>query len=326
MKQKYRHLSEVQLLTQTKTAAKTEQSATFALLEYLCEVDQRRAYASELYNSLFDYLVRGLGYSESQSAERVAAVRLMRQNEEARESIQTGKLTLTSAAQIQRFIQAERKVSNQPVTLERANVIIETCSGKSKREVEKILFTEASPQTQTAMRERTKQVNDTELEIKMTLSQAAQAKLTRARELIHTETMAEVFERALDSLIAEKEKALGNSKTTESRKILPAEEPTPPPQKPSANARYIPTQFKRIIFERSKGQCEFINASNTRCPSRRHLEVDHVMPIALGGKTEITNLQHLCRNHNQYRVGRTGPSGKPSCSCALIESMVSILS
>jgi hypothetical protein len=63
-------------------------------------VDHRRAFAADLYTSLFDYLVRGLGFSESQSAERVAAVRLMRQNDQARESIQTGKLTLTSAAQI----------------------------------------------------------------------------------------------------------------------------------------------------------------------------------------------------------------------------------
>jgi hypothetical protein len=304
MKQKYRHLSEDQLLTQTKTAAQTEQSATFALLEYLCEVDQRRAFAAKNYTSLFDYLVRGLGYSESQSAERVAAVRLMRQNEEARESIQTGKLTLTSAAQIQRFIQAERKVAEKPVSPDRATELIQTCSGKSKREVEKFLLSEASAPTKIAMQERTRQVSPSALEIKMTLNPATQAKLARARELIHTETMAEVFERALDSLIAEKEKALG--------KIIPDElkkTPTPPakpitmqPRKIKSNPRYVPTQFKRIIYERSKGQCEFTNSNNTRCPARTHLEVDHVKPLAQGGKTEITNLRHLCRNHNQYRA------------------------
>jgi len=246
MNQKYRHLSEVQLLTQTKTAALTEQSATFALLEYLCEIDQRRAYASELYSSLFDYLVRGLNYSESQSAERVAAVRLMRQNEEARESIQTGKLTLTSAAQIQRFIQTERKVSNQPVTPERANVIIETCSGKSKREVEKFLLNEASAPTKIAMQERTRQVSPSSLEIKMTLNSATQAKLNRVRELIHTDTMAEVFERALDALIEAKEKSLGKT-TMKAPSTLPAKEETALLPK-SQNPRYIPAKFKRIIY------------------------------------------------------------------------------
>jgi len=304
MKQKYRHLSEYQLLTQTKTAAQTEQSATFALLEYLCEVDQRRAYASELYSSLFDYLVRGLGYSESQSAERVAAVRLMRQNEEARESIQTGKLTLTSAAQIQRFIQAEQKVSNQPITPERANLIIETCGGKSKREVEKFLFNEASAPTKTAMQERTRQVSTTTLEIKMTLSSNAQAKLDRARELIHTETIAVVFEKALDALIEAQEKSLGKT-TIKALPTPPAAEETAYTPK-SQNPRYIPAKFKRIIYARSKGQCEYLNHKGTRCLSQKYLEVDHITPVAVGGKSEITNLRHLCRNHNQYRVGSDG--------------------
>jgi hypothetical protein len=231
----------------------------------------------------------------------------MKQNEKARESIQTGKLTLTSAAQIQRFIQAERKVADQPVTPDRATELIQTCSGKSKREVEKTLFAEASPQTQTAMRERSKIINECELEIKMTLSPATQAKLNRARELIHTDTMAEVFERALEALIAEKEKALGKTKRTETSKTStpPVEEQNQPLQKTYQNPRHIPTQFKRIIYERSKGQCEYINSNKTRCPSRTLLEIDHVNPLALGGKTIITNQQHLCRNHNQYRARAT---------------------
>jgi 5-methylcytosine-specific restriction protein A len=312
MKQKYRHLSENQLLIQTKTAAQTEQLATFALLEYLCEVDQRRAFAAENYTSLFDYLVRGLGYSESQSAERVAAVRLMRQNEEARESIQAGQLTLTSAAQIRRFIQTERKIANQPVTPERANVLIQSCSGKSKREVEKILFAVASVPTQIAMQERTRLVSPSALEIKVTLSSNAQAKLARARELIHTETMAEVFERALDALIAEKENALGKSQRAEiSRASTPPEKEETAYAPKSQNPRYIPAQFKRIIYERSNGQCEYVNYQSIRCESRRNLEIDHVIPVAAGGKSEITNLQHLCRNHNQYRVRSEVPNRNP---------------
>jgi hypothetical protein len=46
------------------------------------------------------------------------------------------------------------------------------------------------------MQERTRQVSPSALEIKLTLSSNAQAKLARARELIHSETMAEVFEKA----------------------------------------------------------------------------------------------------------------------------------
>lgn len=198
----------------------------------------------------------------------------------------------------------KRRLNHLLRQIERAHALIESCSGKSKREVEKILFTEASPQTQTALRERSKIVNENELEIKITLNPGTQAKLNRARELIHADTMAEVFEKALDSLIAEKEKALGKVQRVENTKAStpPAKPITTQPRKFDSNPRYIPTQFKRIIYERSKGQCEFINSKRTRCLSKSHLEVDHIKPVALGGKTEITNLRHLCRNHNQYRA------------------------
>ncbi len=101
-------------------------------------------------------------------------------------------------------------------------------------------------------------------------------------------------------MIEAKEKSLG--KTT--IKTLP----TPPEKEETAllpksqNPRYIPAKFKRIIYARSKGQCEFIDFNNKRCPSRSLLEVDHITPLASGGKTEIPNLRHLCRNHNQYRA------------------------
>lgn len=152
------------------------------------------------------------------------------------------------------------------------------------------------------MRERVKFVNESELEIKMTLNPTTQAKLNRARELIHTDTMAEVFERALDALIVEKEKTLGKAKCVETIQI-----PTPPDEESTSpkihsNPRYIPAQFKRIIYKRSNGQCEYLNSNQTRCQSRKYLEVDHIKPIASGGKTEITNLRHLCRNHNQYQA------------------------
>ena len=68
-------LSDLELLEFTGRAAKNEKAATLVLLEHLLEVDVRRAFAADAYSSLFDYVVRGLKYSESQAAERVSAVR-----------------------------------------------------------------------------------------------------------------------------------------------------------------------------------------------------------------------------------------------------------
>lgn len=63
--------------------------------------------------------------------------------------------------------------------------------------------------------------------------------------------------------------------------------------------RSIPLHFKRQIHARSNGQCEYISPlTDIRCSSRAHLQVDHRAPLALGGKTELKNLRHLCPAHN----------------------------
>jgi len=55
-----RTLPDLELLNQTAKAAASEKAATLKLLEYLCEVDLRKAYATKAFSSLFDYIVRGL--------------------------------------------------------------------------------------------------------------------------------------------------------------------------------------------------------------------------------------------------------------------------
>ena len=56
-------LPDVVLLEKTYAASKTEKTATLDLLEYLVEVDARRLYATQSCSSLFDFVVRCLGYS-----------------------------------------------------------------------------------------------------------------------------------------------------------------------------------------------------------------------------------------------------------------------
>ncbi len=106
----FKNFTDLELLDLTKTAAKNEKAATLVLLTHLEEVDKRRAYATDAYSSLFDYVVRGLGYAEGQAAERVSAVRLMREVPEVKTHIEEGNLTQTSAALIHRHLRAEKAV------------------------------------------------------------------------------------------------------------------------------------------------------------------------------------------------------------------------
>lgn len=63
---------------------------------------------------------------------------------------------------------------------------------------------------------------------------------------------------------------------------------------PEVKARYIPASLKRTVWLRDQGQCTYKD-----CRSKYFLELDHIQPLALGGKTELSNLRLLCRVHNQ---------------------------
>jgi len=104
-----KNLSNLDLWSQTKLAAQKEKDATITLLEYLAEIERRRLFAERAYSSLFEFVVRELGYSESQASERISAMRLIREVVEVKDLIQTGDLTLTTASQIQRFLKTEKK-------------------------------------------------------------------------------------------------------------------------------------------------------------------------------------------------------------------------
>ena len=72
--------------------------------------------------------------------------------------------------------------------------------------------------------------------------------------------------------------------------------------KPHKISRAIPSHLRKYIWKRDKGQCTYIHqATSHRCKARHLLQIGHIQPFALGGKTEKGNLRLLCASHNRYR-------------------------
>ena len=66
--------------------------------------------------------------------------------------------------------------------------------------------------------------------------------------------------------------------------------------------RTIPSCLRKYIWERDGGQCTYVHhETKRRCASRHLLQIDHIQPFALGGRSEKENLRLLCAGHNQYR-------------------------
>jgi hypothetical protein len=94
---------------------------------------------------------------------------------------------------------------------------------------------------------------------------------------------------ALDIAVKNSTKSKKLSKFQEHIKKFPA-----PRENGALRSRrkYIPAQIQRKIWSRDQGRCR-------HCDSTRFLEIDHIIPLALGGSDEPDNLRILCRPCNQ---------------------------
>ena len=71
---------------------------------------------------------------------------------------------------------------------------------------------------------------------------------------------------------------------------------------PLVRGRAIPAAVKREVWERDRGCCSYVDrGSGRRCGSRYLLQIDHVLPFALGGSAEPGNLRLLCAAHHRHR-------------------------
>ena len=306
------------LLILTKRAAQKEKQSTLELLQYLIQVDERRAYATLSCSSLFEYVVKVLGYSESQAAERVNSVRLMRTIPEVEDKIKEGSLSMTTASQVQRHLRQEKKAGNplnQTETLE----LIESCVGQSKREVEKTLLSQTSQEAK-IMQEKIREVTPELTELKFLVSESTFQKLNEVKNLVGNESIQIIFDQALDALIEKSKKKKGRatahatSQVTESvPATLPAKEKSKKAKASSQErSRFISIHDKRFINQRAGDQCEHVDPiTQIRCTSRYRLELDHIHPFTLGGSNAASNLRLLCRAHNLKAAMEAGLDVRP---------------
>ena len=78
------------------------------------------------------------------------------------------------------------------------------------------------------------------------------------------------------------------------------------------SGRSIPAAVKREVWRRDSGCCTYVDRhTGRRCGSRFLLEMDHVVPVALGGGAEPKNLRLRCAAHHRYRHDRRRAGGSP---------------
>lgn len=311
------HLADHALEQGLATVVANDSWSTARVLAHIAEFDVRRLFAPAAHPSMHSYCVHVLGLSEDAANKRIRVARKARAFPAILSAIAEGRLHLSGA-----YVLASH------LTLENVGELLTAADRKTKGEIESLLaqrfpqqdvptrITVASEsptllQSSSAPGSSSNQVAPGPVEtpyprvtplaperfaVQFTMGQEAHDKLRYAQSLlshtIPTESIPEVFERALDALIAKLEKT----------KFAATSRPRAARGRSSTDPRCIPAHVKRAVRERDGDRCTFVSESGQRCPSEQLLEYDHVDPVARGGVATIDGMRLRCRTHNQYEA------------------------
>ena len=132
--------------------------------------------------------------------------------------------------------------------------------------------------------------------LQVTIGEETRSKLLRAQALLRHQVpsgdLSEVLDRALDALLEK----------VEARKFGKVKKPRA--AKASRSRRYVPREARRQAVDRDGARCSFVAEDGRRCEETGFLELDHVVPVALGGTSTVEGVRVLCAAHNRYEAER----------------------
>jgi hypothetical protein len=278
-----RRLTNEDLLKKTALLAQEERRITLDVLLHLKEIERRRLHLDLGFSSLYEYTLKELKYSEGAVYRRVQAMRLLRDMPEVEQKITSGQLSLSTASKIQ------SSTRDKPIS---AKVeLVQKLEGRSAREVDQTLAANSPA------RELTRWLSAETVELKIQLKKAPFKGLEELKALKSNTPGHSTFGKVVEDLIQ-----LGQEKWNPLRRTAsPTRRSGAQPD--NLNPRYLAPSLRKEIWRRDQNQCTYTNPqTGQRCSARHYLHIDHIQPVALGGKAEAQNLRLLCAQHNQRRA------------------------
>jgi hypothetical protein len=203
--------SDDELLSIARRLIGAERKLTAKLVAYLAEIEARRLHLIAGYASMFDFCTRGLGLSENEAFRRIAAARLGRRFPVVHSLLASGAVHLTTL-----------ELLREHLTDENHHELLESASGKTKREVEALLASRFPKPDAPA---RIRQLSEARFKVEFTASAELCDKLERCLDLMsHANPMrdlAVVIERAVGLLLFDLERTRLR-RTPRPRASLPA--------------------------------------------------------------------------------------------------------
>ena len=269
-----------ELLSGIKEINFKEKKLRTYFLCYLAEIEARGLHFEKGYSHLSKFVVEELKHSESEAWKRIQVARNMRKYPALFYAIQENQISMTAASKLcPHFKQGN------------VETLLSECSGKSVREVEKIIV-KHFPKTdvEDSIQNQATPLSVDRVLIQFSADKALAEKLEKAKALPSHEfpegTLADIFNAALDAIIE-------NNEPKVKRERKPVGE--------VKRSRYLTRGRRSEVWDRDEGKCAYVSPEGKRCNETKFLEFDHVQPFALNGSsTDTENLRLLCSGHNKY--------------------------
>ena len=300
-------MTNAELETKLKAASTDERVLTKKIVELIAEALRRKIWAGHGHQSAHRWLVVEFGYSDSSAGRRLDAARILADVPDVAEKLATGELTLASLSQLQSAIRLEEKRTGEKVTPEAKMEVVRKIENQSSAALARTVAAEF-PEVSKAPRESLKPAGAGGWTLTVGLDAAQKKALERARELLSHSHPGATWAEVIAHLAAEHAKRADPVVRAERRAAKPAKMPqrltdaedlTPPGPKP------LPRAVRDAALAKAGGACEFAEPrTGARCGGRTRVEVDHVLPKALGGTDEAINLRCLCATHNRSEARR----------------------
>ena len=188
---------------------KQERQATNEILRLINLAQNNKAFLDLGFSSLFDWLVKGFGYSASAAQRRIEAARLFKILPEVSKKLEQGEVNLSTLSKASSIIQAQQKVSKQKLSPLKIKEVVEKIEGKSTFEAERALIQLFPEAAKTMQPERRQVVTADITRVNINLDPSALKDLDRVKEVLSHQlpsaTDSEVISYALKFLLKMKD-------------------------------------------------------------------------------------------------------------------------
>jgi hypothetical protein len=302
-----RPLTDAELLARLGALVRQERENVADVVEHLAELLRRNSVEDTGHHSPFDYCVRALRYSEAAAYARISAAKAALKDDRVISDLRTGAVHLEAVCRLAPHM-----------TTENSGQLLDLASGASKREIQALAVSLGAPPAPE----------------KDVMRVVAAAPCPPSAEVIPPPqrlriafTADDVFLRMLERLRALrrhkfpyggladllKESVMVHLSKLEPDLGVPARH-APQKRASARRRRWIPRAVRRVVWQRDGGRCTFMSPDGILCGNEHFLEYDHIVPFAIGGKSDNPeNIRLLCRAHNQRLARkRFGPPRLPA--------------